>query len=220
LVPIRTRLLSIPISLKREAMIKTGDAILFIGMATGLLGSPGPGIAALVATGRERGFIRSLPFYMSMQLGLLAALVICALGLSRFILVMPRAAFALTLVAAAYLVYLGVKIALAPVGHDTPSDDTEDFRWLGGFLLGAANPKAYIAFLGLLGSAAVAGSLGSGADLIAKIVISICVTLAVDAAWLSIGVGLGLIALSTTYERVLNLTFGILLIITAALTLF
>jgi threonine/homoserine/homoserine lactone efflux protein len=201
-------------------MIKTGDAILFIGMATGLLGSPGPGIAALVATGRERGFIRSLPFYMSMQLGLLAALVICALGLSRFILVMPRAAFALTLVAAAYLVYLGVKIALAPVGHDTPSDDTEDFRWLGGFLLGAANPKAYIAFLGLLGSAAVAGSLGSGADLIAKIVISICVTLAVDAAWLSIGVGLGLIALSTTYERVLNLTFGILLIITAALTLF
>ena len=200
-------------------MINVAEMILFAGMAAGLLGSPGPGSAALVATGRDRGFVASLPFFLSMQLGLLAALIVCAFGLSQFILAIPSAAFTLTLIAAAYLIYLGLKIATAPVESRPSAGRAPDFSWLGGFLLGAANPKAYLAFIALLGSAAIAGSLGSGTDLAAKIAISLCVTLTVDAAWLVMGVALGLIALGPKRERLLNLIFGALLIITAVMTL-
>lgn len=198
-------------------MLNIGEALVFVGMAAGLLGSPGPGIAALVATGRERGFANSLPFFLSMQLGLLVALVICALGLSQLILAIPRATFALSLLSAGYLLYLGLRIATAPVETGVDRSDGQDFGWFGGFFLGAANPKAYIAFIALLGSAAVVGALGSGSDLIAKITLSMGVTLTVDAAWMFMGVALGLIAIGPKQERVLNLIFGALLICTAVL---
>lgn len=200
-------------------MLNLAKAFLFAGAAAGLLGSPGPGIAALVVTGRERGFAKSLPFFLAMQLGLLVALLICALGLSGFILALPGAAFVLTLAAAAYLFYLGFKIATAPVGPEAASAANHNLSAIGGFLLGAANPKAYVAFIALLGSAAVAGALGSGVDLTSKILISLGVTLIVDGAWLFMGVGIGLIGISPRSERRLNLVFGILLILTAALTL-
>lgn len=198
-------------------MLNIGEALIFVGMAAGLLGSPGPGIAALVATGRERGFVNSLPFFLSLQLGLLVALMICALGLSQVILAIPRAVFALSLLSAGYLLYLGLKIATAPVETDADRRDAHDFNWIGGFLLGAANPKAYIAFIALLGSAAVAGALGSEPDLIAKIAISMGVTLTADAAWMFMGVALGLLAIGPRQERVLNVIFGAVLICTAVL---
>ena len=122
------------------------DAGLFLLGATVLLGSPGPGIAALVAVGRGRGFTRSLKFYAGLQLGLATAASLCAAGLFSLIRSVPHALGAMTVLAAAYLAVLAWRIATAPVGHAdgaAPAEFAETAP--AGFLLGVTNPKAYVA---------------------------------------------------------------------------
>ena len=55
--------------------------LFFVLAAAALLGSPGPGIAALVAVGRSRGVIGGLRYFGAMQLGLAIAAGLTAAGL-------------------------------------------------------------------------------------------------------------------------------------------
>ena len=70
-------------------MIET--VMVFTLAATALLGSPGPGIAALIAVGRSRGAIGGLRYFGSMQLGLALAAGLRSSALMPFALTMrPR----------------------------------------------------------------------------------------------------------------------------------
>ena len=121
-----------------------------------LLGSPGPGIAALIAVGKDRGFLGGLPFYWGLQAGLALAAALSAGGLFSLIQAAPAAMTALTAIAAAYLCWLAYKIATAPVGAaaNEKARRAASTAW-SGFLLGIANPKAYVAFGAIVGMAAL-----------------------------------------------------------------
>src|ERR1700742_2720583 len=88
----------------------------FLTAAVGLLGSPGPAIAALIAVGRSRGFVGGLPYFAGLQFGLATAAGITAAGWFSLLAAFPSALRVMTIAATAYLIYLAWKIASAPVG--------------------------------------------------------------------------------------------------------
>lgn len=188
---------------------------LFTLAAVALLGSPGPGIAALVAIGRRDGFLGGLRFYGGLQAGLALAAGLSAAGLASAIMASPTLASALSWAATIYLLYLAWQIAFAPV--DAPADGPAEVsaRATAGFLLGISNPKAYIAFASLMASnPGIAADPAAGAVL--KWGLIVLVVIVVDALWLALGVTLGAARLSPGGARALNWTMGGLVAAVAA----
>jgi len=185
----------------------------FVAAATALLGSPGPGIAALLAVGRAEGWGHGLRYYSGLQLGLALACGVTAAGLASVLAVFPFALRTLTIVSAAYLIYLAYRIAAAAVGTALEGARVQSSA-LSGFLLGVANPKAYMAFVSLLASRAlVQGS--HQRDVLLKWVLCMMVIIAVDLAWLFAGVQLRRLRLSSRAERILNLSLGATVLLAA-----
>jgi threonine/homoserine/homoserine lactone efflux protein len=178
----------------------------FVLAAVALLGSPGPGIAALVAVGRSGGWRAGLRFYGGLQLGLALVAAGCAAGLAAALLAEPRAARVLGWIAAAYLLYLAARIAVAPVGKGADSGSAAASA-AGGFLLGISNPKAYVAFVSLMAMRPITGA-GGAADAVAKWAVIVAVILIVDFAWLWLGGVIGAAEMTPRAERVVNLALA------------
>lgn len=193
------------------------NLVLFTIAAVVLLGSPGPGIAALIAVGRGKGFVGGLKFYGGLQLGLAAAAGISAAGLFSAVQALPFAARGLTIVATVYLLYLAWKIATTPVGEaagDTASGFAETA--LGGVLLGVTNPKAYIAFASLMAAYPIIRGR-EPLDLGIKWLVCVAVMVIVDLAWLWLGVVVGKARMTPQADRTMNLAMGGLILATALL---
>ncbi len=190
---------------------------LFAVAATVLLGSPGPGIAALISVGRRKGLVGGLGFYGGLQVGLAAAAAISAAGLFSAVQALPFAQRGLAIVATVYLLFLAWKIATAPVGEasETGSSGFAETA-LGGALLGVTNPKAYIAFASLMAAYPIAHG-SPPLDLGIKWSICVAVMVVVDLAWLALGVAVGKTRLSPGAERAMNWTMGGLIVATALL---
>ena len=181
----------------------------FVLAAVALLGSPGPGIAALVAVGRSGGWRAGLRFYGGLQLGLALAAAGCAVGLAAALTTVPQAARVLGWVSAAYLLYLAARIAFAPVGEGAGGAAPRASA-AGGFLLGISNPKAYMAFVSLMAMRPVAVT-GGAPDAAAKWALILAVILTVDFAWLWLGGVIGMAKMSPRAERLLNASMGVAL---------
>lgn len=192
---------------------------LFIVAATVLLGSPGPGIAALVSVGRRKGLVGGLGFYGGLQVGLAIAAAISAGGLFSAVQALPFAQRGLMIMATAYLLLLAWKIATAPVGETTDlgASDLAETAW-GGALLGVSNPKAYIAFVSLMAAYPIAGQRPP-LDLAIKWTVCVVVMVVVDLAWLALGVAIGKTQMSPRTERAMNWAMSGLILATALLAL-
>jgi threonine/homoserine/homoserine lactone efflux protein len=190
---------------------------LFLASAIALLGSPGPGIAALLAVGRVEGW-GALRFYAGLQLGLAMAFGATALGLLTLLEAVPFAVKAMTLVSAGYLIYLAYQIATVPIGSP-PQGARRRSSPMSGFVLGIANPKAYLAFASLLASQTL-DEHDRQIDVLLKWSICVMVAIIVDLAWLFVGVRLRRAALRPLAERLLNLTLGSTILLVAIVTLF
>ncbi|SED51147.1 Threonine/homoserine/homoserine lactone efflux protein [Rhizobiales bacterium GAS191] len=191
------------------------NAGLFSLAAIGLLGSPGPAIAALVAVGKEKGFSRGLRFYGGLQAGLAIAAAICAAGLFSAIRAQPGAMAAMTIAATFYLIYLAFKIATAPVGTQTEGHASGFAATAsGGFLLGVMNPKAYVAFISLMASYPIVRS-NPTLDLAIKWLVCVAVMIAVDIIWLWLGVVIRKANPTPKVESLLNAAMGGTILITA-----
>jgi threonine/homoserine/homoserine lactone efflux protein len=197
--------------------VDLANLALFIVAAIVLLGSPGPGIAALISVGRTRGLVGGLRFYGGLQVGLAVAAAISAAGLFSAIQTLPFAECGLMIVATLYLLYLAWKIASAPVGDagEAKASGPADTA-LGGMLLGVTNPKAYIAFASLMAAYPIVRARET-ADLGLKWLICVIVMVVVDLAWLWLGVVVGRARMSPRAERAMNLVMGGLILATALL---
>ena len=189
---------------------------IFLTAAVGLLGSPGPAIAALIAVGRARGLVGGLPYFLGLQVGLAMAAGMTAAGLFSLLAALPSALRVLTMAATVYLIYLAYKIASSPVGDAAPASNGAHASPAAGFLLGVTNPKAYLAFASLLASyTLIKGSAQQ--DSFTKWFLLVMVMIAVDIVWLYVGVFLRGLILSPNSERVLNVTLGLTVLIAAGL---
>jgi threonine/homoserine/homoserine lactone efflux protein len=181
--------------------------------AIALLGSPGPAIAALLVVGRSRGWSGSMPFYLGLQVGLAAAAAVSAAGLAVVLEANPSIAKSMTVVAVAYLAYLALKtISARPTGGGDAPHVTASAS--AGLVLGATNPKAYVAFASLMASQILLPQHPQF-DMLLKWFVCVVVMVVVDLIWLFAGIALGMMKLGATRERALNLGFGVAILLTA-----
>jgi threonine/homoserine/homoserine lactone efflux protein len=188
----------------------------FLASAIALLGSPGPGIAALLAVGRVEGW-GALRYYVGLQLGLAIAFGATAVGLLSLLEAVPVGVSVMALASAAYLIYLAYQIATGPVGSALQSAQARSSP-MSGFVLGVANPKAYAAFASLLASQTLVPH-DRQIDALLKWSICVIVAIVVDLAWLFIGVKLRQAALRPLTERILNISLGATILLAAIFTL-
>lgn len=186
---------------------------LYLASAFALLGSPGPGIAALLAVVRANGPVAALRFYAGLQLGLATAAAISAAGLLSLLNVFPALLHAMAIGAAAYLVYLAYKIALSPVGGSSERHPGHASA-MAGALLGITNPKAYIAFASLMGSYTLLRS-SARMDSLIKWALTVLVILIVDLAWILVGLVWRRTSMPSYVERCLNICLGLTIIVAA-----
>lgn len=189
---------------------------LFLTAAVGLLGSPGPAIAALLAVGRARGFAGGLPYFLGLQLGLATAAGITAAGLFSLLAAFPSVLRVMTIAATVYLIYLAWKIASSPIGDTAQSRNGAHASPAAGFLLGVTNPKAYLAFASLLASYTLIKASAQH-DALTKWFLLVVVMIVVDIIWLYAGAFLRGLSLSAKSERVLNVVLGLTVLIAAGL---
>jgi threonine/homoserine/homoserine lactone efflux protein len=183
----------------------------FVATATALLGSPGPGIAALLAVGRSQGWSGGLRYFAGLQAGLAVAVAISGVGVISLFTAYPALTRAMVVGATVYLVYLSYAIATSPVGKDQP-DRLRSFSPAAGLLLGVTNPKAYLAISTLLASS-LQLTVGELSNIGLKMALCMAVIIAVDIVWLWIGVAVGRTKLSAIGERIMNLAMGATILI-------
>jgi threonine/homoserine/homoserine lactone efflux protein len=201
-------------------LLMNSEPIAFVLASAALLGSPGPGIAALIVAGRTLGSMGALPFFLTMQAGLALAAALSAMGLATVLNVIPGLRFALTLASAAYLLWLAWSVATSPLRESSSGDERgRGLTLAGGFTLGAANPKAYLAFASLFGSFAIVDPAYGWRDSALKAVLCITVAAVVDFAWVLFGVVLRRLRLSATAERAMNVSLGGAILLAFGMTL-
>jgi threonine/homoserine/homoserine lactone efflux protein len=189
------------------------ETIAFVIAAAALLGSPGPGITALVAVGRSFRPDAALRFYAAMQVGLAIAAGVSAIGLAGVIQSSPIVEKGLMAVGTAYLLWLAWTMASAPLGQGAIGDrETASLSAKGAFLLGIANPKAYLAFASLFGSFSLLSARGPMADGAMKWALCVLVMVVVDLAWLALGMLFGRLTMPPLAERAFNLVMGLLIV--------
>ena len=120
----------------------------FLLAAVALAGSPGPATLSLTATGAAFGARRGAAYLAGIVIGMVAVMAIVASGLVGLLLAVPGATPVVTVLAAAYFLYLAWRIATAPpLAADTAERRTPTFA--GGLLLSLINPKGYAAMAAL-----------------------------------------------------------------------
>ncbi len=129
--------------------------------------SPGPGVLALVGHALSNGFRRSLGFVFGMVAGDLTYLVFAILGMAVIARTYEELFLVIRLMAAAYLVYLGIKAwRAAPTVFDPALDTASQPArrhhargFLSGLLVTLSNPKVIMFYNGILPGFVDLGSL-------------------------------------------------------------
>ncbi|MBB3608405.1 LysE family translocator [Rhizobium sp. BK602] len=175
-----------------------------------IMGTPGPSTISATAVGAAYGFRRSLGYVSGLIAGTVAVLLAVAAGVVAFLLSVPHGALVLTVVSAAYILYLAVKIAKAP--PLAPRDDQVVApAFFGGLLLAIANPKAYLAIAAVF--AGVSLFQDRRLDATVKIALLTGMIVAIHMIWLLVGAALSRFLQYPTISRAVNISLATLLIV-------
>ncbi|SEO42873.1 Threonine/homoserine/homoserine lactone efflux protein [Rhodospirillales bacterium URHD0017] len=187
----------------------------FLLAALALAGSPGPATLSLTATGAAFGAGRGIAYLAGIVFGMVAVMATVAAGLIGLLMAVPGATPVVTVLAAAYFLYLAWRIAMAPpLAEDDGQRRAPTF--IAGFALSLVNPKGYAAMAALYsGFVLVPDRLG--ADIAVKMSVLTLIIVAVNVAWLLAGVGLTRFFRDPRSNRLINVAFAVLLIASVAL---
>jgi threonine/homoserine/homoserine lactone efflux protein len=189
----------------------------FLLAAVALAGSPGPATLSLTATGAAFGARRGAAYLAGIVVGMVGVMAIVASGLVGLLLAVPGATPVVTVLAAAYFLYLAWRIATAPpLAADTALRRTPTFA--GGLLLSLINPKGYAAMAALF-SGFVLVHERLALDVAAKMAVLVLIITAVNVAWLLAGAALTRFFRDPRTNRMINVAFAILLVASVALAL-
>ena len=175
-----------------------------------LAGSPGPATLSLAATGAAFGARRGLGYMAGIIIGMVVVMGIVATGVMGLVLALPGATPVVTAAAAAYFIYLAIRIATAPpLSAGTGERRQPSFG--GGLFLSLVNPKGYAAMAALFsGFVLIRDRLAL--DAAAKIVVLVAIITAVNLAWLFAGAALTRFFHDPRTNRAINLAFAVLLV--------
>lgn len=196
------------------------NTLALLTVALPLMGSPGPAIVSLAATGSTFGFRRGLRYLAGILLGNATVLLMVASGITGMILAVPAAVPVLTAVGLCYLLYLAWRIATAPVVRDAAAPGGGPGSaptTAGGWLLSLVNPKAYAAIGAVYASGGIAPH-DPGLDTALKIALLLAVNVVVNTAWLGIGATFSSVLRNPRTGRAMNWSFAGLLLASVAFT--
>lgn len=186
----------------------------FLLAAFALAGSPGPANTVLAAAGAAFGLTRSLWLATGIISGVLSVMLLTATGLAGLILAVPGVAPAATVLGALYMLYLAWKIATAPPLRET-SAEARAPSFGSGYFVGAGNPKTFAAVAALHSGFAL--SPGDPVlEVIFKLVALAPVLVIVNIVWLLLGSALTRCFRDPKANRIINITFAVLLIVSLA----
>jgi threonine/homoserine/homoserine lactone efflux protein len=186
-------------------------AIVLLWMAAfPLMGSPGPATLSLAAIGAAFGARRGLGYLAGIILGTSGMLLLVASGVTGLILAVPALVWGVTVLAAAYILYLAYRIATAPVIAEQ-AGDVKAPALSSGFVLAIANPKAFAAIGAVYsGHGVVPGDLA--VDALIKVLALVLVIMVVNTAWLVFGAAFSVVLRDPRRGRIANILFAILLV--------
>lgn len=183
--------------------------------ALAVMGSPGPSTVSVTAVGAAYGFRRSVPYMSGLVAGTIAVLLAVAAGLVALLLSMPRLLPLLVAASAAYILYLAFRIATAPpLARQDGEVPAPSFA--GGFLLGIANPKAYLAIAAVFAGASLAAQAPM-VDAAAKFAVLSAMIVLIHVFWLAIGASLAALFYDPVMSRRVNIVLALLLVATLAI---
>ncbi|GAB4225743.1 MAG: LysE family transporter [Kiloniellaceae bacterium] len=193
------------------------DLLLLWLAALPLMGSPGPATLSTAAVGASFGPRRGLPYLAGIIAGTAGVLALIATGVTAAILTVPALATAVTLAAAAYILYLAWRIATAPpLSRDNAEAKAPAFP--GGFFLALANPKAFAAIGAVYaGHSVIEGDLA--VDAAVKVAALTLVIVLVNTTWLVFGAMIAALLHDPVKARITNVAFAVLLVVSVALAL-
>jgi threonine/homoserine/homoserine lactone efflux protein len=190
----------------------------FVLAALALAGSPGPATLSLTATGAAFGAGRGIAYLAGIVVGMVAVMAAVAAGLVGLVMAVPGATPVVTVLAAAYFLYLAWRIAMAP----PLTDDHAQRRaptFIAGLALSLVNPKGYAAMAALYsGFVLIPDRLG--ADIAVKMAVLTLIIIAVNVAWLLAGAGLTRFFRDPSSNRLINIAFAVLLVASVVLAFF
>ena len=193
------------------------DLLLLWLAALPLMGSPGPATLSTAAVGASFGPRRGLPYLAGIIAGTAGVLALIATGVTAAILTVPALATAITLAAAAYILYLAWRIATGPpLSRDNAEARAPAFP--GGFFLALANPKAFAAIGAVYaGHSVIEGDLA--VDAAVKVAALTLVIVLVNTTWLVFGAMIAARLHDPVKARVTNIAFALLLVASVGLAL-
>ena len=182
-----------------------------------LAGSPGPATLSLAAAGAAFGARRGLAYMTGIIIGMVAVMAIVATGVTGVLLALPGATPVVAVLAAAYFVYLAIRIATAPpLSAESGQQRPPSFG--GGLFLSLVNPKGYAAMAALF-SGFVLIRERLTLDAAAKIVVLVAIITVVNLAWLFAGAALTRFFRDPRTNRAINVSFAVLLVASVAAAL-
>jgi threonine/homoserine/homoserine lactone efflux protein len=182
-------------------------------MSLAIMGSPGPATISLTAAGSGYGVRRSLAYLLGVILGTTIVLVAVATGITATLLAIPAMRTVLTVISAAYILWLAYRVATAPpLSVETSIADAPSLA--GGTLLGVANPKAWIAIGAVFASAHLADQ--PAADAAAKIAVLTAMIILICTSWLMAGASLARMLQDPHRSRIINIALAVALVTATA----
>ena len=182
-----------------------------------LMGSPGPATLSVAASGSAYGVRRSLPYALGLILGTVTVLLLIATGVTGALLAVPGLLPVISIAALGYILYLAYRIATAPVGPLATAGTVRP-AFTGGYLLAAANPKAFAA-IGAVFSGVTVVADQALLDTAIKVAVLSGVIVVVQTTWLFLGVGLARAMGDPTWGRRINIAFAVALVASVAAVL-
>jgi threonine/homoserine/homoserine lactone efflux protein len=179
--------------------------------STVIMGSPGPSTISATAVGAAFGLRRAFGYVSGLVIGTTVVLLAVALGIVAILLSIPEAARVLTAISALYILYLAFKIATAPpLKSEAKLASAPAFA--GGFVLGIANPKAYLAIGAVFaGSPSLAADHALDAGL--KIALLGAMIVLIHGFWVLAGASLSRVLRHPLGSRVVNVALAASLVI-------
>ncbi len=185
--------------------------------AAALMGSPGPSTISVTAVGAAFGARRALGYLAGLVLATTAVLLVVASGMLALALAVPGVVPVVTVLSAAYILYLAVRIASAP--PLAARDAAAPAPSLGaGLLLGIGNPKAWVAIAAVFAGSRLEG-LSPGQAAVAKTAVLAAMIVVIHLVWLLLGASLARWLRNPVASRAVNLVLAAVLAGSCALAL-
>ncbi|MEZ5891130.1 MAG: LysE family translocator [Xanthobacteraceae bacterium] len=175
--------------------------------------TPGPNNIMLTASGVNFGFVRSLPHIFGIEVGFVALLAACGLGLGLLFITYPAAQAVLKIAGVLYMLWLAWKVATA-AGTGEAGVVPKPLTFIQAFVFQWINPKAVVACLGAV--ALFIRPESAHADFLVLLLVFALATILATLTWAGFGTALSKFLHNPRHARVFNIAMAALLVASIA----